>query len=118
MVNNEKYYRKKENGRYEFVGYSRVDLYPGLWLIRGDGTGKEYNNMFYRMADIPDNVEVADMVKCTILGDLIAKELSAWRDEGRLQSNADAGRHIAEKIYEKIYSEKQAIRKLDKHLAD
>jgi hypothetical protein len=114
-------YQQEEDGSYTFIGYDHIpELYPGLWFVRGNETGTGIGmitNMIFRMSDVPDPVDIQDLVKCEVLADLITDELAAWQREGKLQSVSDAGRHIANEVYKKIAEEKAGLRELDSYLS-
>jgi hypothetical protein len=117
MTESVKYYTKGKNGRYEFSGYNRPDLHPGLWLIQDTEHSRSYKNAFYRMADIPDLVEVEDMLKCMVLEDLVAKSIVEWADSSRGMSPSDVAKNITARIYKKLQEHRAAIKKLDEELA-
>jgi hypothetical protein len=117
MTTPEQYYIKKPNGRYQSVGYGRTpDLHPGLWLIQEKEHGKRHTNMFYRMNDVPDMVEVQDMARCTMLADLISDAIVGWGDSGVSKSPSDIGRDIAIEVYKKLQLDRAEITKLMEHL--
>jgi hypothetical protein len=117
----EAYYVRKPNGRYEHVGYCNCpDICTGLWLITspaGRG-GKRYENVFYRLADIPDCAEVQDMVKCMLLSEMITEEIVHYYDDNISRSPAEMGTAIGKKVYEKLQEDRKDIKKLDGYLED
>lgn len=121
MSEYEKVYVKQKNGRYKHIGYDHIPpLQPGLWLITGDeeGHSRSYSNAFYRMKDVPDMIEVEDMLKCMVLEDIITKAIVKWSDDCVSMSPADMAQYITTEVYKKIQEDKAQIKKLDKYLKD
>jgi hypothetical protein len=46
-------YRKKENGRYEHVGYNCNNIPEGIWLITKNLYSKSTSGLIYRIGDVP-----------------------------------------------------------------
>jgi len=54
----EKLYRKKENGKYECVGYDYDNLSDGIWLVQTNPHSKSMTNLMWRVGDIKKPVDL------------------------------------------------------------
>ena len=114
----ETYYIKKDSGRYELAGYVRdTPLAPGLWLITGDkgdsaGQSRGYKNIFHRLNDVPDPTDVALMLQCVSLEDIISSAILKVRTSTpATTSAADMARDVCNSIYAEVKKDDECVPK-------
>jgi len=108
----------KEGRRYKLAGYNRpAEMPDGLWLVTHNRS--RLQNVFYRLQEVPDLCEVADMVRGMVLEEIVLQAaMAVWDDGGRAGSLADFSQEVTRRVYMQLREDKAACRQLDKALAD
>lgn len=115
----EKLYRKKENGRYESVGYSAPNLHDGIWLVSSTLSSKSTTSLIYKIGDIPK----ADLQLHASLqkhSDKLSLYLSKLKDSGSkefLEAKELCGGYVRDKLEIHNWSNADVVSMLLRELA-
>ena len=71
----EKLYRKKENGKYECVGYDYDCLSDGVWLVQTKPHSTSMTNLMWRVGDIKKPIDVVTHASLQTMEDKISSYL-------------------------------------------
>lgn len=77
----EKLYRKKENGRYEPIGYcAGQTLEDGIWLVQSDPGMTSVTSLLWKVGEVKRPVDVVSFAAITAMTDKVARYLSNLRE--------------------------------------
>lgn len=96
----EKLYRKKENGRYEEIGYDIPDLQEGIWFVQKQPGVRTTKNLDLQFIDLPRPLDLS------LLSSLIQHEdfiIEILNDIGSTHySKIDFANAFIKQLYKKI----------------
>jgi hypothetical protein len=77
----EKLYRKKDNGKYECVGYDSADINDGIWLVQTNPSSKSVTSLVWRVGDIKRPADIVTHASLQAFENDISKYLRNLQDE-------------------------------------
>lgn len=78
----EKLYRKKENGRYEPIGYcAGQTLEDGIWLVQSEPGITSMTSLLWKVGEVKRPVDVVSFAAITAMADKIGRYLSNLREK-------------------------------------
>jgi hypothetical protein len=77
----EKLYRKKDNGKYECVGYDSVDLHDGIWIVQTTPYSKSLTNLVWRVGELKRPIDIVTHASLQTMEHDVAKYLRNLQDE-------------------------------------
>jgi len=103
----EKIYRKKENGRYEEIGYSSPDLQEGIWFVRKQPGIRTTKNLDVQFADLPKPLDLSLLSSLLQHEDFIINVINNL--ENKPHSKMDFANEFIKHLYKKIKQNSEII---------
>ncbi|MFW6281295.1 MAG: hypothetical protein ACOC1O_00695 [bacterium] len=102
-------YRKKENGRYEAIGFNMPDLREGIWLVEKSKNVTSSTNLEVYKLDLPQPLDLSILASILQHKDVINKALLNLNEkEAKLINTSvdDFSSELIKEIY-KIFESKK-----------
>lgn len=76
-------YYLKRGKKYIPVGYGDVpDIHEGIWLVKCSDGSKSFNNLVYRISDLPQPLDMQKVTSLLIYEDSLTKFFAEYFDDG------------------------------------
>lgn len=77
----EKVYRKKENGRYEAIGYNHPDISDGIWLVQTNPSHRSVTNLVWLVGNIDEPANIINHATMQSMKDELAQYILNLQNE-------------------------------------